>query len=117
MHAGSRPPQHLILEMQIQALKNIGCGMELQIDRQDLRPCGIASMQYSLIQTAFNVEAYTGKKSCEKYSRYFKICFPGVALPSKSSISARWRSFAPHSLTYVTYILYNVHHIRKCKDL
>jgi len=43
MHAGSRPPQHLILEMQIQALKNIGCGVELQIDRQDLRPCGIVT--------------------------------------------------------------------------
>jgi hypothetical protein len=43
MHAGSRPPQHLILEMQIQALKNIGCGVELQIDREDLRPCGIVN--------------------------------------------------------------------------
>jgi hypothetical protein len=29
--------------MQIQALKNIGCGVELQIDRQDLRPCGIVT--------------------------------------------------------------------------
>jgi hypothetical protein len=43
MYAGSRPPQHLILEMQIQALKNIGCGVELQIERQDLRPCGIVT--------------------------------------------------------------------------
>jgi len=37
------PSQHLIVEMQIQALKNIGCGMELQTDRQDLRPCDIVT--------------------------------------------------------------------------
>jgi len=29
--------------MQIQALKNIGCGVELQNDRQDLRPCGVVT--------------------------------------------------------------------------
>jgi hypothetical protein len=29
MYAGSRPPHHLILEMQMQALKNISYGVEL----------------------------------------------------------------------------------------
>jgi len=36
--------------MQIQALKNIGCGVELQSDRQDLRPCDIVNENVLLCQ-------------------------------------------------------------------
>jgi hypothetical protein len=43
MHAVSRPTQHFISEMQIQAFKSDGCGVELQMDRQDGRPCGIVT--------------------------------------------------------------------------
>jgi len=52
MHAGSRPPQHLIVEMEIQALKNIGCGVELQTDRQDLRPCDIVTENFPALPSS-----------------------------------------------------------------
>lgn len=65
MHAGSRPPQHLILEMQIRALKSIGCGVELQMDRRDWRPCVIATEDVAALPTSDGITInQTTEASC-----------------------------------------------------
>jgi hypothetical protein len=71
-------------------------------------------MQYKLMERILIAEAYI-RKNC----RIFRIRFPGISVPSKSSVTAFWRrSFPEHAMNYLsTYLCEYVYNMRKCKVL
>jgi hypothetical protein len=73
-------------------------------------------MPYSLMQRVFTVETFIRKKSFAKWQRKFRLHFPDVTVPSKSSMLERCRKSFP-MLTLRCIRLCYAYYVQECKAI